>query len=59
MATKILEELKTNLALLEMEPAGGGCFEVSVDGEEIYSKLATGEFPAEESILNSLRSRAP
>jgi selenoprotein W-related protein len=53
----LLENLKTDLAVLELEPAGGGCFEVSVDGEEIYSKLATGEFPEERAILEAVRSR--
>ena len=43
--------------MLELEPAGGGCFEVSVDGEEIWSKLATGEFPDEAMILESVRAR--
>jgi len=42
---------------LELEPAGGGCFEVSVDGEEIYSKLATGEFPDEQMILDQVAAR--
>lgn len=58
MATTLLEALKTDLALLELEPAGGGCFEVFVDGEEIYSKLATGEFPEESEILDGVRARA-
>ena len=57
MATTLLENLKTDLALLEMEPAGGGCFEISVNGEEIYSKLATGEFPDEKAILDAVRAR--
>ena len=59
MATALLEALKTDLDLLELQPAGGGCFEVSVDGEEIYSKLATGEFPDEGEILEVARARAP
>ncbi len=57
MATLLLENLKSNLTLLEMEPAGGGCFEISVDGEEIYSKLATGEFPEEQMILDAVAAR--
>lgn len=57
MATTLLENLKSNLSLLEMEPSGGGCFEVSVDGEEIYSKLATGEFPDEGMILETVQAR--
>jgi selT/selW/selH-like putative selenoprotein len=42
---------------LELEPSGGGCFEVSADGEEIYSKLATGTFPDEGRILEEVRRR--
>lgn len=38
-------------------PASGGCFEVSVDGELIYSKLATGKFPDEDAILTDVRAR--
>ncbi len=57
MATVLLENLKTNLTMLEMEPAGGGCFEITVDGEEIYSKLATGEFPDEAMILEKVQAR--
>ena len=57
LATRLLESLKTDLAVLELEPAGGGCFEISVDGEEIYSKLATGEFPDEPMILSQVRQR--
>ena len=57
MAAILLENLKSNLTLLELEPAGGGCFEVSVDGAEIYSKLATGEFPDEAMILESVQAR--
>ncbi len=57
MATLLLENLKSHLELLELEPSGGGCFEVSVDGQEIYSKLATGEFPDEMQILESMQAR--
>jgi selenoprotein W-related protein len=37
--------------VLELEPSGGGCFEVHVDGREIWSKLRTGAFPDEEEML--------
>ena len=57
LATLLLENLKNDLASLELEPAGGGCFEISVDGEQVYSKLATGEFPQESAILELVRDR--
>jgi len=34
-----------------MIPATGGVFEVVVDGQLIYSKKETGEFPVEAKIL--------
>lgn len=39
---------------MELEPSGGGCFEVHVDGREVYSKLATGEFPDPADVLASI-----
>jgi selenoprotein W-related protein len=36
---------------LELVPAGGGCFEVTVDGEVVHSKLSTGEFPDPKAVL--------
>jgi len=37
-------------------PAGGGCFEVSVNGNLVYSKLETGRFPDEKAILDKVGS---
>lgn len=53
----MLTSLKQDITTLELEPGGGGCFEVFLDGERIYSKLETGEFPEESEILGALRSR--
>lgn len=58
MTTILLENLKQKIATLELEPAGGGCFEVFVDGEQIYSKLETGEFPDELEILRQVETVA-
>jgi selenoprotein W-related protein len=41
--------------VLELEPSGGGAFEVSVDGRQIWSKLETGEFPEEDEVLAAVR----
>lgn len=38
-------------------PATGGCFEFSLDGELAYSKLATGDFPSEKSMLDLVAKR--
>lgn len=42
---------------MELQPDSGGCFEVTVDDQLIYSKLETGEFPDEETIVAELGSR--
>lgn len=42
--------------MLELEPAGGGCFEVSVDGKEIWSKLKSGKFPEPAAILKTIET---
>ncbi len=35
-------------------PSHGGRFEVTVDGELIFSKLAEGRFPEEREILEKI-----
>lgn len=42
---------------LTLIPSGGGCFELTVNGELVYSKLQTGEFPDEQWALETVRSR--
>ena len=34
-----------------MLPAAGGCFELSVGGKQLYSKLKTGNFPDEDEMV--------
>jgi selenoprotein W-related protein len=39
-------------------PASGGCFELTVDGKRIYSKLETGKFPDEKWVLDTIEAQA-
>ena len=39
-------------------PQAGGKFELEVNGELVYSKIATGSFPNEGSILQLLREHS-
>lgn len=57
LADLLLSNLKRNIASLEMVPSKGGCFEVDVDGERLYSKLATGEFPDESDLLKKVLAK--
>jgi selenoprotein W-related protein len=38
-------------------PAGGGCFELTADGELLYSKLQTGKFPDEQAMVDLVAKR--
>jgi selT/selW/selH-like putative selenoprotein len=40
-----------------LQPSTGGCFELSVGQELIYSKLATGEFPDEAAMVKEVGKR--
>lgn len=35
----------------------GGAFEVFVDGEQVFSKLGTGRFPARNEIVGAVAQR--
>jgi selenoprotein W-related protein len=37
-----------------MIPSKGGCFELTVGGKMLYSKLETGEFPDEDELVDAV-----
>ncbi|HET6884460.1 MAG TPA: Rdx family protein [Pirellulales bacterium] len=51
LASRILAEFKMQIESLKLVPDKGGCFEVSLNGDLVYSKLKTGEFPDEPRML--------
>ena len=57
MTEQILTEFKQEIQGLTLVPSDGGRFEVSLDGELIYSKLETGEFPTLEVLRDKVRKR--
>lgn len=54
MASRILSEYKLQIESLELVPDKGGCFELSLNGDLVYSKLKTGEFPDEARMLGMI-----
>jgi selenoprotein W-related protein len=46
-----LPKYKQAIKRFVMIPSKGGCFELSVGGKKLYSKLETGEFPEEEAVI--------
>jgi selenoprotein W-related protein len=39
---------------LKLIPAGGGCFELTINGDLLYSKLKTGSFPDERWAVEAV-----
>jgi selenoprotein W-related protein len=54
LATRILE-LGDRIGSLTLVPSGGGAFEVTVNGKQLHSKLATGEWPDFEAIVAQVK----
>jgi selenoprotein W-related protein len=50
----LLTKYKQKITGLELQPAGGGCFELTVGGELVYSKLETGSFPDEDTLVEEV-----
>jgi selenoprotein W-related protein len=57
LAAKILTTFKQRVAGLRLVPSKGGCFELAVDGELVYSKLKTGAFPDEGAMVRAVADR--
>jgi selenoprotein W-related protein len=54
LAAKLLPRFKSAISQFVMVPSTGGCFELTVGGKTLYSKLATGTFPDEEKLLKAV-----
>jgi selenoprotein W-related protein len=54
---KLLNTYKQQIEDLKLIPAGGGCFELGVNGDLVYSKLKTGKFPDEKWVVDMVGSR--
>ncbi|WP_420870146.1 SelT/SelW/SelH family protein [Catalinimonas alkaloidigena] len=57
MAQELLTTFETDLGEVALLPATGGIFEVSLDGELIYSRKAEGRFPESKELKQLIRDR--
>jgi selenoprotein W-related protein len=57
LTDKLLNRFKTKIKNYNLVPSLGGCFEVKVDGDLIYSKLKTGQFPDEQAVIEQVAAR--
>lgn len=53
-AEEVFTHFRSDIQSMELVPTGGGAFEVTFDGEKIYSKLDTGEFPDAEEVIRKI-----
>ena len=58
-ASSLEAELKEKFSdsTVTLIPSGGGVFEISVDGELIFSKKSLNRFPEKDEISGILKSR--
>jgi selenoprotein W-related protein len=54
LTAKILPQFKQAIRRYVMIPSKGGCFELTVGGKKLYSKLETGEFPDEDRLVEAV-----
>jgi len=54
LTAKLLPRYKRAISRYVMIPSTGGCFELTVGGKKLYSKLETGSFPDEEQLVKAV-----
>jgi selenoprotein W-related protein len=59
LTSKLLSTYKQRIEGLKLVPSSGGCFELTVNGDLVYSKLETGEFPDEQWVIDTVGARLP
>ena len=57
MVAGLLEEFEPEIASVKLIPSKGGVFEVTVDGDLVYSKKATGVHAEYEAVAGPIRER--
>jgi selenoprotein W-related protein len=57
LTSQLLSTYKQQIREIKLIPSGGGCFELSVNGDLVYSKLKTGKFPEEKWVLDTVGGR--
>jgi selenoprotein W-related protein len=55
LADDMLQKFETEIESLTLVPSNGGRYEISVNGQLIYSKLKTGRFPEPGEVIGSVQ----
>jgi selenoprotein W-related protein len=59
MADQLISTFGNQIERLTLLPSSGGRYEVTVDGELIYSKKATGKHTTPEAMVEEIGRRRP
>jgi selenoprotein W-related protein len=57
MVEHLLAEFEQETESITLVPGGGGVFEVTLDGDLVYSKKATGRHAEPDDVLGPVRER--
>jgi selenoprotein W-related protein len=57
MTEKLLKEFGERIEAVTLVPSSGGVYEVTIDGDLVYSKKATGEHAEYEDAAGPVRER--
>jgi len=57
LTSRLLLLYKQRISDFRLVPSSGGCFELTLDGELLYSKLAEGKFPDEDRVVEMIEAR--
>ena len=57
LAQALMDEFGQRFGSVKLIPSDGGRFEVSIDGNLIFSKLETGRFPENTEIIDQIRPK--
>lgn len=59
MATELITRFPELIGEIDLHAGVGGAFEVSIDGDQIYSKLATKRYPELGELVDPIKARLP
>ena len=57
MATELINRYAEQIDSINLHGGTGGAFEVSVNGEQAYSKLATKRYPDLSEIVSAVEAK--
>lgn len=54
---QLLSKFESQIQTISLIPGEGGCFEVTLDGDLLYSKIATGRHANEGEVAALVKAR--